>query len=109
MTMSTVTGRQGDHLGDETRSLVRALLLASILEHRTGSHPVADDLVVVALRALARLHTEAFGTCDACGSEIALDVLLVEPHAQCCSRCSTAAATEHSRWHWWRAKHQRNL
>ena len=91
MTMSMATARQGDHLGGETRSLVRALLLASILEHRTGSHPAADDLVMVAtLRALARLDTEAFGTCDACGSEIALDVLLVEPHAQCCSRCSTA-------------------
>ena len=102
MTMSAATARQGDHLGDETRSLVRALLLASILEHRTGSRPAADDLVLAAAeRALARLDTDAFGTCDACGSAIALDVLLVEPHTQRCSRCSTAAATGRRRWRWW--------
>ena len=92
MTMSTSRACR-DRLGDETRSLLRALLLGSIVEHRVATAPTEDHLTVhAAERALARLDAEVYGTCERCGDAMLLDVLLVTPHAQWCGWCPTPVA-----------------
>lgn len=45
--------------------------------------------------ALRRLHSDDFGVCVACGSDIAFDRLKVEPWALRCTPCQTAQ--EHTR------------
>lgn len=101
MTMSTTTARAADHLGTETRSLLRALLLGSIVELRSASAPAGGDLSLRAReRALARLDAGGYGMCDGCGSAIPLGELLASPHAHRCGACSIDAS-EHRRWRWW--------
>lgn len=63
---------------------MRALLLGSIVEHRSATdHPDVRD----AERAIARLAAGTYGSCEGCGAAIALDLLLVTPHAQHCGQC----------------------
>jgi hypothetical protein len=78
----------GDHLGDELRSLLRALLLCSIVGHRRVTMSIADQLAVAAAeRALARLDVGRYGCCEQCAATMPLDELLAVPQAERCGRC----------------------
>jgi RNA polymerase-binding transcription factor DksA len=90
---------EGDHLDDETRSLLRALLLCSIIQHRAEADPT-EHLTTSAERALARLETKTFGACDDCRSSITLDVLLLAPEVQRCAACLEAPSRARGGWRW---------
>ena len=99
MTMSSTNARDAAPLGSETRSLLRALLLGSIVELRSVSMRSGGELALRAReRALTRLDAGVYGTCEGCGSPIPLDELLASPHAHRCGTC--AVESEHCRWRW---------
>jgi hypothetical protein len=88
MTTSAADPYGGDRLGDELRSLLRALLLCSIVGHRRVTSSIADQLAMAAAeRALARLDDGRYGCCEQCAASIPLDELLAAPHAERCGRC----------------------
>jgi RNA polymerase-binding transcription factor DksA len=75
----------------ETRSLLRALLLGTMIERPAEA--------TAASRALTRLELGTYGTCQGCTAPISLDVLLAAPQLEHCHDCSSDAGPAGPRRH----------